>query len=71
MQEWTSEQIKSHEVRLFPTIRISSERAAELRATASPNDLQVAATPLRDAMNPLIARTDALSRRLGRPKSLQ
>jgi hypothetical protein len=33
--DWKSEEVRSHEVRLFPTVRISSEREAELRATAS------------------------------------
>jgi hypothetical protein len=35
MQDWDSDQIKRHAVRLFPTIRISSEKEAELRATAA------------------------------------
>lgn len=30
-----SEELKSHEVRLFPPVRISTEREAEVRATAA------------------------------------
>lgn len=33
--DWTSERVAAHEVRLFPSVRINSDREAELRATCA------------------------------------
>ena len=48
--DWKSEEVRSYEVRLFPAVRISSERKAESRATAA---LCVIGAPARGARQDL------------------